>query len=90
MSTLTEELKGHIIQELNLVDIHPADISPDAPLFDYDGLGLDSIDALELTVILSKYYGIKVTDPAQMKQAFYSLATLAAFIAEHQAVEVAA
>ncbi|MBT9393139.1 acyl carrier protein [Hymenobacter sp. NST-14] len=90
MSTLIEQLKGQIIQELNLVDLQPADINPDAPLFDYDGLGLDSIDALELTVILSKYYGIKVTDPAQMKKAFFSLATLAEFIAEHQSAPVAA
>ncbi|GGF03892.1 phosphopantetheine-binding protein [Hymenobacter cavernae] len=90
MSTLTEQLKNQIIQELNLVDINPADVNPDAPLFDYDGLGLDSIDALELTVILSKHYGIKVTDPAKMKQAFFSLNTLADFITEHQAAAVAA
>lgn len=90
MLTLITNLKNHIITELNLVDVAPADITHDAPLFSDGGLGLDSIDALELTVILDKHYGIKMTDPAQMKQAFFSLETLASFIHGHQAVAVIA
>ena len=52
------ELKKQIIEELNIEDIKPEDIQDDAPLFG-DGLGLDSIDALELVVLLEKYYGVK-------------------------------
>lgn len=84
MSTLIDQLKNHIITELNLVDIQPADIDPAAPLFNDGGLGLDSIDALELTVILDRHFGIKITDPAEMKRAFFSVATLAGFITERQ------
>jgi acyl carrier protein len=90
MSQLIEQLKTQLITELNLLDVQPADIAAEAPLFNDGGLGLDSIDALELTVILDKYYGIKITDPAEMKKAFFSLATLAAFIGERQPAAVAA
>ena len=53
-------LKKQIIEELNLQDIKPEDIKDDAPLFG-DGLGLDSIDALELVVLMEKYHGVKIT-----------------------------
>ncbi len=89
-TALIEQLKLQVISELNLADIQPADIDPSAPLFNDGGLGLDSIDALELTVVLDKHYGIKVTDPADMKRAFFSLDTLAAFITERQAAPVLA
>jgi acyl carrier protein len=90
LATLIDQLKAQVITELNLADIQAADIDPAAPLFNDGGLGLDSIDALELTVILDKHYGIKVTDPAQMKRAFFSIETLAAFITENQEEAVAA
>ena len=59
MEQLIYELKKYIIEELNLEDLTPEDIDADAPLFG-SGLGLDSIDALEIILILEKYYGIKL------------------------------
>jgi acyl carrier protein len=80
MQTLVENLKVQIIEQLNLVDVQPNDIDENAPLFGA-GLGLDSIDALEIVVLLEQHYGIK-TDPNKSKEAFTSVATLAAFIVE--------
>jgi acyl carrier protein len=79
MDALIEKLKGQIIEQLNLAEVKPADINPDAPLFG-DGLGLDSIDALELIVLLEKHYGIKIQNPADGKKIFESVRTLAEFI----------
>ncbi len=79
MATLKEELKGKIISVLNLEDIDVADIQDSDPLFG-DGLGLDSIDALELIVLLDKEYGIKLSDPKQGKAIFQSIQTMADYI----------
>lgn len=79
MEELIEKLKGQIIEQLNLVDVNPDEIGPDDPLFG-DGLGLDSIDALELIVMLEKQYGIKIDNPEEGKQIFLSLKSLATFI----------
>ncbi|MBK7668342.1 MAG: acyl carrier protein [Sphingobacteriaceae bacterium] len=79
MDALIEKLKGQIIEQLNLAEVKPADINPDAPLFG-DGLGLDSIDALELIVLLEKHYGIKIQNPADGKKIFESVRTMAQFI----------
>ena len=79
MTSLHEELKQQIIEQLNLEDIEPSDIANDEPLFG-DGLGLDSIDALELIVLLEKYHGIKLTDPEQGKAVFHSVKTIAEYI----------
>lgn len=76
-------LKEQIIDALNLEEITPADIDDNAPLFG-DGLGLDSIDALELIVILDKYYGIKLANPAAGKAVFQSVATIAKYIEENR------
>jgi acyl carrier protein len=81
MSDLKYELKKQIIQELNLQDIQPEDIQDDAPLFG-DGLGLDSIDALELVVLLEKYHNVKITDEEVGKKAFRSINSLAEFVQE--------
>ena len=62
MEALILELKNRIIEALNLEDITPEEIDENAPLFG-TGLGLDSIDALELIVLLDKYYGIRLDDP---------------------------
>lgn len=78
-----EELKQQIIEALNLEDITPSDIQDDAPLFG-EGLGLDSIDALELFVLLDKQYGIKLKDKEEGKQVFRSVNTMAAYIEEHR------
>jgi len=78
-----EQLKEQIIDALNLEDLTPNDIDNDAPLFG-EGLGLDSIDALELIVLMEKYYGIKLQNPAEGKQIFKSVNAMAAYIDEHR------
>lgn len=83
MEELIEKLKLEIIQQLNLEDISPEDIDPEAPLFG-EGLGLDSIDALELIVLLEKNYGIKIEDPKDGKKIFFSIRTMAEYITEHK------
>ena len=79
MEALKENLKKQIIEQLNLEDLKPEDIKDDAPLFG-DGLGLDSIDALELIVLLEKYHGIQMTNPEDGKKVFVSVNSLADFI----------
>ena len=81
MQDLKYELKKQIIQELNLQDIKPEDIIDDAPLFG-DGLGLDSIDALELVVLMEKYHGVKILDETVGKKVLASINTMAEYIVE--------
>lgn len=83
MEELKAELKGKIIEVLNLEDITVEDINDDDSLFG-DGLGLDSIDALELIVLLDKGYGIKLSDPKQGKAIFESIVTMADFISKNR------
>lgn len=84
MKELIEKLKGELIAELNLEEVTPADIDAEAPLFGDGGLGLDSIDALEIILILERNYGIKIENPAQGKEIFYSVKTLAEYITANQ------
>lgn len=79
MEELVLELKKQIIEVLNLEDVQPEDIENDAPLFG-SGLGLDSIDALELIVMMEKNYGIKIKDPSAGKEIFKSINTMAEFV----------
>jgi acyl carrier protein len=79
MDELKEKLKKEIIEYLNLEDLQPEDISDDEPLFG-DGVGLDSIDALELIVLLEKNYGLKIDNPEEGKQVFRSVASMASYI----------
>ena len=83
MDALKLELKENIIEQLNLEDMTPEDIGNDDVLFG-DGLGLDSIDALELIVMLDKNYGIKLADPKEGRAIFESIDTMAAYIAENR------
>jgi acyl carrier protein len=83
MEELIIELKKQIIDVLNLEEVKPEDIDNDAPLFG-EGLGLDSIDALELIVMMEKVYGIKIKDPSAGKEIFKSINTMAAFVKEHR------
>ena len=83
MDALKKELKERIINALNLEDISIDDIQDNDPLFG-DGLGLDSIDALELIVLLDKEYGIKLADPKQGKEIFQSVETMAQFVAANR------
>ena len=79
MEELIEKIKNEIIEVLNLEDIKPEDIDADAPLFG-SGLGLDSIDALELIVLMEKNYGIKLKDPAQGREIFKSVRVVAEYV----------
>jgi acyl carrier protein len=83
MEALKLELKEKIIDILNLEDIKLEEINDNNPLFG-DGLGLDSIDALELIVMLDKDYGIKLVDPKEGKAIFQSIETMAAYIKENR------
>lgn len=83
MSELKQTLKAQIIEQLNLEDLTVDDIQDDAPLFG-EGLGLDSIDALEFIVLLEQFYGIKLADPSEGKEVFSSINTLADFIEKNR------
>ncbi len=83
MDDLIVKLKKQIIEVLNLEDMDVDDIDEQAPLFN-EGLGLDSIDALELIVLIEKEYGIKIEDPNRGREIFHSVTTMADFIRKHQ------
>ena len=78
------DLKSQIIAQLNLQDTKPEDIGDDQPLF-VEGLGLDSIDALELIVLLQQEYNIKLKNAEEGQTIFRSIATMADYILEKQA-----
>jgi acyl carrier protein len=79
---LKEQLKKQIIQFLNLTDLTPEDIKDTEPLFG-EGLGLDSIDSLELIVLLKKEYGISIQDPREGRKVLVDVNTMAAYIEKH-------
>ena len=83
MDELKRQLKQQIIEVLSLEEINPDDIVDSEPLFG-EGLGLDSIDALELIVLMEKNYGIRLNNPAEGKAIFASLDTMADYIAQHR------
>lgn len=83
MEQLIEEIKEAIIKALNLEDMTTADIDADAPLFG-EGLGLDSIDALELMVLMEKNYGIRMANAAEGKQIFKDVRTMAEYVQKHR------
>ena len=83
MDERLEELKASIIEALNLEDLTPADIDADAPLFG-EGLGLDSIDALELIVLMERNYGIRLKDAAAGRQVFQSVRVMAEYVMAHR------
>ena len=84
MDELILELKQQIIEALNLEEMTPDEIDTDAPLFGNDGLGLDSIDALELIVLMEKRYGIKLASPAEGKAIFQSVRSIAEYVNENR------
>jgi len=83
MDNLIKQLKEEIIEVLNLEGVKPSDIDENAPLFG-EGLSLDSIDALELIVLMEKNYGIKLKDPNQGKEIFKSVKVMADYIAANR------
>lgn len=84
MENLIETLKEQIIEALNLEDMTAADINNDAPIFGEDGLGLDSIDALELIVMLEKNYGIRLANAKEGKDVFKSVRIMAEYIEQNR------
>ena len=78
------KLRKEIISELMLEDIAPEDMDAEAPLFGEGGVGLDSIDVLELVVLLEKNYGIKIRASKEGPKIFYSIKTMAEYILGHQ------
>lgn len=83
MEEIIHKLKTDLIEHLNLEDLMPQDIDADEPLFG-DGLGLDSIDALEIIVLIERNYGIKIKDQETGMQAMTNLTALAKFINENK------
>ena len=84
MEELIEQLKSKIIEALNLEELTPEDIDPDAPLFGDAGLGLDSIDAPALTLILDRDYGLRISQE-EGRQVFRSVRTMAEYISSKKA-----
>jgi acyl carrier protein len=78
------KLKKEIINELSVENMTPEDMEAEAPLFGEGGLGLDSIDVLELVVLLDKNYGIKIRATKEGPKIFYSVRTIAEYILDHQ------
>jgi acyl carrier protein len=83
MEQLMANLKKQIIEALNLKHLKPEDIGDDQPLF-VEGLGLDSIDALELIVLLQQHYNIRIANPQDGPTIFRSVKTIAEYIKTHQ------
>lgn len=84
MDELILELKEEIIKVLNLEDMTPEDIDPKATMFGAGGLGLDSIDALELIVLLEKRYGIRLANAAEGKKIFTNVENIAQYVTENR------
>lgn len=83
LSELKQTLKTQIIESLNLEGMSPAEIDDNAPLFG-EGLGLDSIDSLELMVLLERNYGIKIEDAREGRKAMESVNAMTEYIAAHR------
>jgi acyl carrier protein len=80
MDNIMQQLKGQIIERLNLKNLKPEDIGDDQPLF-VEGIGLDSIDALELIVLMQQEYNIKLSNADDGPKVFHSIRTMADYIA---------
>ena len=80
---LKQQLKKQIVEFLNLINVKPEDIKDDEPLFGA-GLGLDSIDSIELIVLLSREYGISIQDPKEGRKVLVDINTMADYIEKHR------
>jgi len=80
----TDVLKEKIIEGLNLEDIDASEIADTDPLFGDDGLGLDSVDAIELTLVVEKEFGVKVTNIADAETIFATAQSLCDYINENK------
>lgn len=84
MDDIIRELKEKVIETLNLDGMTPEDIDDHAPLFGAEGLGLDSIDVLELLILLEKNYGIRLASPQEGRKVFQSFAVIADYVAANR------
>jgi acyl carrier protein len=82
---IKEKLKKAVVEDLNLEEITPDNIADDEPLFG-DGLGLDSLDAVELVVIVKRHFGVEIKDMSEGREAFASINALTKFIEENMKV----
>lgn len=83
LTALKQKLKTVIVEDLSLEDVSPEDIADDAPLFG-EGLGLDSLDAVELVVLLQRHFSIQIKDLEQGRKIFENLDTLAKYVSENK------
>lgn len=82
LAEIKKKLKGLLVSELSLEDVNPDEIADDEVLFG-EGLGLDSLDAVEIVVILQRHFGLEVKDMEQGREIFYSIDTLSRYIYEN-------
>lgn len=82
LAEIRKKLKGLLVSELSLEDVNPDEIADDEILFG-EGLGLDSLDAVEIVVILQRHFGLEVKDMEQGREIFYSIDTLSRYIYEN-------
>lgn len=82
-AALKKQLKKQIVEFLNLLSVNPDDIKDDEPLFG-EGLGLDSIDSIELIVLLNREYGIVIEDPKEGRKVLVDINTMADYIEKHR------